>query len=313
MDPPLCTLRGEWCERSLEFDTHITPDDAPARIALHSEVLLMNRIKVLIGPIVIAAMLFGAAPALAAPPSNDTISGATVIAALPFSDTTDTTEATLDADETAAAQPCHDIFGAPATERPVWYKYTAPSDITLLVNTSGSNYTTGIASYNGAPSAATFMSCAPRQLRVPVAAGQTAYLMVFGDTVGSPGGTLRIGVLEAPPVPVVSVTVDPIGSFNPQSGQATMTGTVTCTGVADFVGVNGSVTQAVGRFTINGFFFTSTPFPCDGTTQTWTATTQSSNGKFAGGHATVQADAIACNVSGCGSDHVNVQVRLRRG
>ena len=273
----------------------------------------MNRIKVLLGPFAIVAMLLAGTPALAAPPSNDTIAGATTIAALPFSDTVDTTEATTDADETAAAQPCRDLFGAPATEKPVWYKYTASADITLLVDTSASSYTTGIASYNGAPSAATFMSCAPRQLRVPVAAGQTAYLMVFGDTVGSPGGTLRISVQEAPPVPVVSVTVDPIGSFNPQSGAATITGTVTCTGVADFGAVNGYVTQTVGRFTITGFFFTSTPFTCDGTTQTWTATTQSSNGKFAGGPATVQADAIACNVSGCGSDHVNVRVRLRRG
>ena len=272
----------------------------------------MNRIRFLIGSLAIAALLFGATPALAAPPSNDTIAGATVITALPFSDTTDTTEATLGADETAAAQACRD-FGAPATEKTVWYKYTASSDITLLVDTSASSYSTGIASYSGAPSAATFMSCAPRQLRVPVSAGQTVYLMVFGDTVGSPGGTLRISVQEAPPVPVVSVTVDPIGTFDPRSGSATISGTVTCTGAADFTAVNGNVTQTVGRFTINGFFFTSTPFTCDGTTQTWTATTQSSNGKFAGGHATVQADAIACNVSGCGSDHVNVQVRLRRG
>jgi hypothetical protein len=58
------------------------------------------------------------------------------------------------------------------------------------------------------------------------------------------------------------------------------------------------VTQTVGRFTINGFFFTS--FTCDGTTQTWTATTRSSNGKFAGGPAAVDASAFACNVSGCG-------------
>ena len=44
----------------------------------------MNRIKVLLGPFAIVAMLLAGTPALAAPPSNDTIAGATTIAALPF-------------------------------------------------------------------------------------------------------------------------------------------------------------------------------------------------------------------------------------
>ncbi|MGH2490345.1 MAG: DUF6299 family protein [Candidatus Limnocylindria bacterium] len=269
----------------------------------------MSRTKFLIALITIASVLFSASPALAAPgPSNDKIAGATAITALPFSDTVDTTKATTDAEEDAAAQPCRD-FGAPAIEKAVWYKYTASADITLSVDTTASSYTTGIARYKGAPSASTFVTCAPGRLITSVASGQTAYLMIFGDQPGSPGGTLRINVQEAPPPPQVSLTVDPVGGFD-SSGNATISGTVTCTGTADFGGINGNVTQTVGRFTINGFFFSS--FTCDGTTQPWTATTQSSNGKFAGGPATVQAFAFACNVSGCGQDSVTQQVRLRK-
>jgi hypothetical protein len=269
----------------------------------------MRRMTFSIALFAIAGVLFGTTPALAAPgPSNDRIAGATVITALPFSDTVSTTKATTDPEEAAASQPCLD-FGAPAVEKGVWYTYTASRDITLLVDTLASDYTTGIAVYNGAPSASTFVTCAPGRLTTSVAAGQTVYLLIFADQPGSPGGTLRISVQEAPPPPVVSLTVDPVGSFD-SSGNATISGTIMCTGIADFGQINGSVTQTVGRFTINGFFFTS--FTCDGTTQTWTATTQQSSGKFAGGQATVQASAVACNVSGCGSDFVTQQVRLRK-
>jgi hypothetical protein len=248
----------------------------------------MRRMTFSIALFAIAGVLFGTTPALAAPgPSNDRIAGATVITALPFSDTVNTTKATTDPEEAAASQPCLD-FGAPAVEKGVWYTYTASRDITLLVDTLASDYTTGIAVYSGAPSASTFVTCAPGRLTTSVAAGQTVYLLIFADQPGSPGGTLRISVQEAPPPPVVSLTVDPVGSFD-SSGNATISGTIMCTGIADF-----------------------TSFTCDGTTQTWTATTQQSSGKFAGGQATVQASAVACNVSGCGSDFVTQQVRLRK-
>jgi hypothetical protein len=268
----------------------------------------MNRLRFLIGMLAIAATLLAATPALAAPPSNDTIAGATVITALPFADTRDTTEATLDAAETAAAQPCRD-FGAPATDKPVWYKYTASAGVTLQVNTSASDYTTGIAAYSGTPSAATFIACAPAQLVTSVAPGETRYLMIFADTPGSPGGTLRITVQEVPAPPEITLTVDPNASFDSQTGTATVSGTVTCTGVADFGGISGQMSQSVGRFIITGFF--NAPITCDGETHAWTAQVTSQNGKFGGGKATVQATAFACNSSGCGQDVVTQEVRLR--
>jgi len=264
---------------------------------------------ILIGILAIPAYLLGASPADAAVPSNDTIAGATAITTLPFSDTIDTTAAHTDADELAAAQPCI-ALGAPAVEKAVWYRYTASANITLLVDTTASSYGTGIAAYHGTPSPSTFGGCAPGRLTTSVAGGETAFLMIFGDMPGSPGGTLRITVQEAPPVPQVSLSVDTTGTFDPRSGSASVNGTFTCTGVADFSGIQGQLTQTVGRFSVSGFFFTSAP--CDGVAHTLTAQVTPQNGKFAGGPATVQAFGFACNASGCGQAEVTRQVRLSR-
>jgi hypothetical protein len=266
--------------------------------------------KVLVTLLAISAFALGATPALAAPPSNDTIAGATAIAGLPFSATVQSTEATTDADELAAAAPCLDL-GAPAVEKAVWYTYTASTDATLLIDATASDYPTGIAVYNGPPSAETFVTCAPGALVTPVTSGQTVYVMVFAASPGSAGGTLQITVQEAPPAPEVSLTVDDRGSFDPQSGSATISGTYTCTGSAQFAGIEGTLTQEVGRFRIIGSFFV--PLTCDGTTQAWTAEVTAFNGDFKGGHATVMAVAFACTSFGaCDQAIVTQPVRLGR-
>ena len=255
-----------------------------------------------------AGMLVGfASPVAAAAPSNDTIAGATVVTQLPFSDTVDTTEATTDADEQAAAQPCVDI-GAPAIENAVWYTGTASESLTVGVDVTASSYSAGIAVFDGSPSAATFVTCGPGMVAGPVSAGQTFYLMVFGDIPGSLGGTLEISVFEAV-MPDVALTVDPIAHFDARSGAATVSGTASCSG-SDFASVSGRLRQSVGRFVIDGFFFVG--IPCDGTTQTWTADVIPLSGKFAGGHASVEVSAFACGPAGCDQAFVQQPVRLVR-
>jgi hypothetical protein len=248
-----------------------------------------------------------ARPVAAAPPSNDTIAAATVITDLPFSDTVDTTEATTDADEQAAAQPCVDL-GAPAIEKAVWYAGTIVTDaVAVVVDVSASSYSAGIAVFAGPPSAATFVTCAHGVVSGPVSAGQTFYVMVFGDVPGSPGGTLEISVFEAVPVEV-ALTVDVIGHFDARTGTATISGTATCSGVAGFAGISGTLRQPVGRFAVDGFFFV--PLVCDATTHAWTAQVIPQGGKFAGGRATVEAAAFACGPAGCDQDLVQQPIRL---
>jgi hypothetical protein len=257
----------------------------------------------------VAGMLVGVArPVVAAPPSNDTIAGATVITELPFADTVDTTEATTDAAEEEAAQPCVDI-GAPAIERAVWYTGMIVSQsLTVGVDVTASSYSAGIAVFDGPPSAATFVTCGPGVVAAPVSSGQTFYLMVFGDVPGSLGGTLEISVFETV-MPDVALTVDPIGHFHARSGTATVSGTASCSG-ADFASVSGTLRQSVGRFVIDGFFFLG--IPCDGTTHTWTADVVAQGGKFAGGKASVEAGVFACGLAGCDQAFVQQPVRLTR-
>ena len=255
----------------------------------------------------IGMFALGATPALAVAPSNDTIAGAVVISALPFTDSADTTDASTDADELAAAAACLAV-GAPAIEHAVWYAYAATADVTLQVDTSGSSYTTGIAVYNGAPSSASFVTCSPANLITSMAAGTTAYIMVFGDQPDSAGGTLNISVSEAPPPPEVTLTADG-ASFDAKTGGATVSGTYLCTGSAEFAQIFGTLTQAVGRFTVSGFF--NVPLICDGAGHDWTAIVMAMNGQFKGGAATIQASASACSLTGCDQAAVTERLHLR--
>ena len=74
--------------------------------------------------IVCAAFAFLAAPAMAAPPSNDLIENATVIDPLPFSATVSTAEATR-----SAADPVTSCGGSP--NGTVWYRYDATASQVL--------------------------------------------------------------------------------------------------------------------------------------------------------------------------------------
>ena len=260
-----------------------------------------------VGLLAAGTLVAASTPVAAAPPSNDTIAGATLITDLPFSDTVDTTEATTDTEELAAAQPCVDL-GAPAIEKAVWYTGTIVTDqLTVVTDVTASSYSAGIAVFAGLPSAETFVTCGPAVVSGPVSAGQTFYVMVFGDVPGSPGGTLEISIFPAMPVEV-ALTVDEIGHFDGRTGTATITGTATCSGSADFAGVSGTLRQPVGRFAVNGFF--SVPLECDATTHTWTAEIIPGDGKFAGGRATIEATVFACGAAGCDQDFVQQPIRL---
>jgi len=107
----------------------------------------MKRLAILVS-LVVAASLALTTPALAAPaPPNDTYAGRTVIGSLPFTQTLDTTKASIDATDTEANANC----GAPATEASVWYALTASSDGAVIVDVSASTYSAGVIVVTGSP------------------------------------------------------------------------------------------------------------------------------------------------------------------
>ena len=263
--------------------------------------------------VAVAGSVVVAGPVSAQPPTNDTIGGATVIGALPFFDEVDTTEATTDAVELAAAQPCLD-FGAPAIEKAVWYTGTSQTGVEVIVDVTASTYSAGIAVFAGPPSAETFLTCGRGVVRGAVTPEQTVYLMVFGDVPGSPGGVLRISVEAVAPPPTVEVAIDTVGGVTPKTGVARVSGTVTCEGAAAFVNVSGTLRQRAGRVIIQGGFFAELEPACDGTPIAWTAEVVAPLGLFTGGKATATVTAVACTeLFDCTEVTVTQDVRLRGG
>jgi hypothetical protein len=80
----------------------------------------------------------------------------------------------------------------PAQPRDVWYRYTAPSDCSLLLTTCGGAAGTTVSVHSGCPGTAANQiacetdPCAGTTLSVPVAMNQTVYIRV-GRSAASPG------------------------------------------------------------------------------------------------------------------------------
>jgi hypothetical protein len=270
----------------------------------------MKRLGILTSLFMAGGLAF-ASPVLAAAPGNDTYGGRTVIGSLPFSESVDTTEATTDTVDTEAS-----ICGAVTTDASVWYELTAKSDGQVEVNTKPSTYLTGLIVVTGSPGSFAPVACDATALVFDTSAGVTYAILVvdFQGDGGGNGGMLDITVQEVlppPPPPVVDVTVDPVGHFNASTGSATITGGITCTGVAEFGAIQVELKQTVGRFVIGGLgsieFFT-----CDGTAHPWSAEVASENGLFKGGRAASSTVAYAFGPGGFDDDSEQRTVTLRR-
>jgi hypothetical protein len=258
----------------------------------------------------VAATMTVAQPAAAAPPPNDTPSGATLITGLPFTDDIDTSEATTDQAELDAIAPC---VGVPAVERAVWYVAQVTTDAAIVrTDVTESDYSAGIAVFIGEPTADAFALCEPGTISGPVSGGQTIYVMVFGDTVGDPGARLRL-TIEAVEPPTVTVMVDPVADVDARTGVAVVSGTVACTGDVSFLDVSGTLRQRAGRVFVQGPIFVEVPASaCDGSPVAWTSSVTAPLGLFKGGKASATVTAFACTASlDCVDASAEAEVSLR--
>ena len=165
------------------------------------------------------------------PPANDDFAGA-VITSLPFSDSVDTTTASIEPDEPAPS--C--AFGDPAST--VWYNFAPDTDTILLADTTGSEFGTFIAAYQGASLVdLTEVACATpffpgNQLSFEAIGGQTYLFQVGGFSfgpiffenefpqAGHGGGppvsfgnlVFNLDAISVPPCPTTQFSVeDPVG------------------------------------------------------------------------------------------------------
>ena len=266
----------------------------------------------------IGGVAFTAGPAAAAVPGNDTQAGAVTISnSLPYHFTENTADATVDADDSVASSYCLGI-GAPAYEHSVWFTATIPAGVTqaIRIDTSPSDYGTGIAVLADNGGTLSAISCSPRTFvsNGPPPAGNYV-VVVFGDgTTPATSGNLDFTVDFVPPPPDIALTVNPTGTAT-KAGGAWISGTVTCTGGganAEVFGVSGDVTQTVGRLIISSYYSSSQSIPCDGTTYLWQAYAPPTNGKFSGGKSATVNSAFGCGDGGCSSAYLEATVKLNR-
>jgi hypothetical protein len=230
-----------------------------------------------------------------------------VIAALPFSTSLDTSEATTDADDVSANTDC----GAPATDASVWYSLQPASDTGVIVDVSASTYSAGAIVVTGSPGSFLLHTCGPGTVAFFASAGVTYYLLLFDDQLDGTGtgGILELSVMETPPPPTIDVTVNPRAQFNVKTGEATLSGTVLCEGEAAFSYIDVQLSQKVGRIaTIRGFGFIEVP--CDSALHNWAATIVSDSGEFRGGKAASVTFAVACGAFDCSFDYEERMVQL---
>ncbi len=124
------------------------------------------------GALVAFALLFvQSAPALAAVPPNDDFDSATVVTALPFTDTEDVSGATRAADDPYTSSWPN-----------VWYRYTPAKATSLELDTAGSNTDTSICVYTGTRGVLSQVACSPdgfySDFFAELTAGVTYHVMV---------------------------------------------------------------------------------------------------------------------------------------
>ncbi|HWO70969.1 MAG TPA: hypothetical protein VNP94_09485 [Actinomycetota bacterium] len=144
----------------------------------------------------LAAVALRSTPALADPPPNDDFDAATVVAAVPFSDSLDTSEATTAPDDPDCAGNGHTV----------WYAFTPASDLTITANTFGSDYDTTLSAYTGTRGALDQVACnddfigLQSKITFFATAGVT-YFFMAGSFFDSPGGHLELAIRELASAP----------------------------------------------------------------------------------------------------------------
>ena len=182
----------------------------------------------LVAAVTLCALLATPAPAQAVPPSNDDRADATRFSTLPYTVTTDTTEATVD---TAPADHC--ITAA----RSVWYRFNPATTGRVVVSTAGSNYDTSLDVYRvNATGGLNHITCDGSSgpgdtaaLDFTAKTGVVYYLMVTDRRVSGPGGTLKLTARR----PITStVRLDGPGRVDRVDGSVRVRGTVQCSRAA---------------------------------------------------------------------------------
>ncbi len=130
------------------------------------------------------------------PATNDDFDSATVIGGVPFVDRIDTSLTTTVSDDPSCPV------------RPngsVWYRFAPPADVTIAIDTAGSDYEHSVGVFTGSRSALTAVACdawsAEPGIVLRARAGTTYHVMVGSREPGAAGGRLSFSIGNGPPPP----------------------------------------------------------------------------------------------------------------
>jgi hypothetical protein len=243
------------------------------------------------------------APASAAPPANDDVGAATVVGALPFSDTVDTSEATAAAGDL-------DCSGLEDTHT-VWYTLTPQTDVVLGLRTTPQfpeHVFTSIAT--GSPGSLSFLQCSSLDTQTLNATAGTTYFIQLSSAGDDPGGLVTFSVEQVRPISVF-LALRKTGKVD--QGTVTVGGTLRCSrrlpAGAEVV-VQGTLSQGDASGVLVPFH-SAVGCP-SGTWLRWQATVQVLAGAFAPGTATLTATAFACDEFICATPTTRTaRIRLR--
>ena len=244
-------------------------------------------------------------PVAAAAPDNDLPSGATAVSELPFTISQDTTEASVVGDDVGCGAGGGDLAS-------VWYAFTPVDDVRVEVDARASDYLVGVNLFVGTADEDGRADCNNDALAFDATAG-TTYFLLFADVNddGINGGSLEALIQVAPPSLGMVMTLDPSARVHPKTGQALVTGTVTCDRPAEFAEIGVTVRLETGRFAVIGGGSASPA--CAPTPSTWSALVSGENGRFVGGAASVQLTGFACDLLSCTEAADAGSVRFQRG
>jgi hypothetical protein len=264
--------------------------------------------RFLVASMAMAVFVLGdAASALAAPPPHDRFPTPIVVNAVPFTNITNTAQATRAGDDPNCVN----------DSNTVWYRFTPTrSDLYAITARTDGSFSPSLILATGNRGSVSVIDCTAgfgdpfAALGARLTAGVT-YRIMLGtyDGIGNPHGgrvTFRVTVPVDPTVGVAltGATVDRV------SGIVTVTGTVTCGGGAETAFVNAIVRQVRNGFLARGGNGIEV-IPCRRQTRTWRFSLESENNRaFVPGQASVTLDASACSRFDCASVQKMVRVNL---
>ena len=229
------------------------------------------------------------------PPLNDEFADATMIAALPFSESLGTADATMSPQDPACTGPAGSV----------WYAYTPVEDSILTVDTAGSSYNPTVSAFaaNDAGGISND-ACGRDRIDFKVFKGRTVYLQA-GSEVG--GGHLILNVTSRPLLKI-QLALDRRGTLLP-SGEAVLRGSVACSRPTP-VAASGEIDLGRRRATIVRKF--SFDVLCDGMTA-WEVTLPGIGDEASVRRTivTVSADAVSSSPPESSAAHASAGVQLR--